>query len=92
MSVKISRFEWDARNIGHIARHGVKPDEAEGAFQNEPVFRKGRSGFHIVYGRTEEGRYLFVVYVRKAGGTVRIITARDMTPSERRYYRRQRGE
>lgn len=90
--MKVNRFEWDARNIGHIARHGVKPDEAEDAFQNEPVFRKGRSGFHTVYGRTEEGRYLFVVHIRKSGGVAHIITARNMTPAERRYYRRQRGE
>ncbi|NPV72285.1 MAG: BrnT family toxin [Pelotomaculum sp.] len=92
MSVKVSRFEWDARNIGHIARHGVKPDEAEDAFQNNPVFQKGRDGFHIVYGRTEEGRYLFVAYVRKPGGVARVITARNMTPTERRYYRKQRSE
>ena len=78
--------------MGHIARHGVKPDEAEEVFQNEPIFRKGRSWFHTVYGCTGEGRYLFVVYVRKSGGVVRIITARQMTLAEKRYYRRQRGE
>ena len=90
--MRVNRFEWDIRNVRHIGRHGVKPDEAEEAFQNEPVFRKGRSGFHILYGRTEEGRYLFVVYVRKSGGVIRIVTTRNMTPTERRYYRRQRGE
>lgn len=89
---KITRFEWNARNVGHIARHRVKPEEAEEAFWNEPVFRKGRGGFRTVYGRTDEGRYLFVVYVRKVGGTACVITARDMTPAERRWYRRQRGE
>jgi uncharacterized DUF497 family protein len=87
--VRISRFEWDARNVGHVTRHKVRPNEAEEAFRNEPLFRKGRRGFRTVYGRTGDGRYLFVVYVRKRNG-VRIITARDMTPAERRYYRRER--
>ena len=66
--MRIRGFEWDTRNIGHIARHKVKPDEAEEAFWNEPVFRRGRGGFRTVYGRTDEGRYLFVVYVRSPAG------------------------
>lgn len=90
--MKISRFEWDARNIGHIARHKVMPWEAENVFKNGPIFRRGRGDYHTVYGRTEGGRYLFVVYLRKPDGLARVVTARDMTPAERRYYRKQRGE
>jgi hypothetical protein len=30
-------FDWDERNIGHIARHGVKPEEAEQALLNDPI-------------------------------------------------------
>ncbi len=89
--MKVQRFDWDSRNVEHIGRHEVSPEEAEDVFDHDPVFRKGRSGFHTVYGRTGAGRYLFVVYVRKPGA-IRIITARDMTLTEKRYYRRQRGE
>ena len=91
MRTRIAGFEWDAWNAGHIARHRVSPDEAEQALLNEPLFRKGRGGYRVAFGRTDEGRYLFVVYVLKAGGTARVVTARDMTPAERRYYRRQKG-
>jgi len=43
-------------------------------------------------GRTDAGRYLFVVFALKSSDVIRVITARDMSASERRYYRRERGE
>jgi len=43
-------------------------------------------------GRAENGRYLFVVFALKPGGTARVVTARDMSASERRFYRRGKGE
>jgi len=30
-------FDWDEFNIAHIARHGVKPHEAEEVVTNEPI-------------------------------------------------------
>ncbi|WP_211328208.1 hypothetical protein [Thermodesulfitimonas autotrophica] len=29
---KIARFRWDTWNINHIAKHGVRPEEAEEVF------------------------------------------------------------
>jgi len=29
-------FDWDAANVGHIARHGVKPEEVEEVLRNDP--------------------------------------------------------
>ena len=40
-------------------------------------------------GVTDDGRYLFVVFRRKPRGVVRVITARDMEPKEKRLYRRR---
>jgi len=28
-------FDWDAANMGHIARHGVTSEECEEAYQEE---------------------------------------------------------
>ncbi|HID64113.1 MAG TPA: BrnT family toxin [Anaerolineae bacterium] len=39
---------------------------------------------------TDGGRYLFVVFTWKASEVVRVITARDMTQSERRFYSRRK--
>lgn len=90
--MRISRFEWDGNNINHIARHGVTPGEVEDVFFNAPLYHKAREGLKIALGRTDNGRYLFVVFALKPGGTIRVITARDMSTSEKRYYRRQKGE
>jgi len=38
--MKIISFDWDERNIDHIARHNITPDEAEEAFL-DALFRKG---------------------------------------------------
>jgi hypothetical protein len=41
-------FDWDDANIGHLARHNVRPEEAEQVIFNNPVilewrWSKGRS-------------------------------------------------
>jgi len=88
--LKIRSFDWDNRNIEHIARHNVTPDEAEEVFLGA-LFRKGREGKLLVYGVTDSGRFLLVVAALKPGGVIRVVTARDMTQSERRYYLREKG-
>lgn len=58
--MKIKSFDWDDRNIDHIARHNVTPDEAEEAFL-DALFRKGREGRLLVYGVTDTGRFILVL-------------------------------
>ena len=78
--IHIERFQWDERNEEHLwRRHSVTPEEAEEVFYTDPYFRRGRDGTRYVYGQTEAGRYLFVVYLDLGGGMVRVISARDMS-------------
>jgi uncharacterized DUF497 family protein len=51
--------------------------------------REGRKRYRL-YGQTAEGRYLFVVLEHVRGTVYKPITARDMTPNEKRNYRRLR--
>ncbi len=30
-------FDWDEANVGHLARHSVRPEEAEQVILNNPV-------------------------------------------------------
>ena len=90
--MKIRGFNWDDRNIEHIARHNIIPDEVEEVFLSDVLVRKGRDNRLVVYGTTDSGRFLLVVAVMKLIGIIRIITARDMTHSERRYYLREKGD
>lgn len=89
--MRIRGFDWDDRNISHIARHNITPDEVEEAFIGA-LIRRGRENRLLVYGITDPGRYILIVAVLKSGGIARVITARDMTQSERRYYLREKGE
>ena len=44
-----AKFDWDDANTGHIARHGVTPQEVEQALANSPpvmlTIRSGAAGF-----------------------------------------------
>ncbi len=88
--MEIIDFEWDDDNIGHMAKHGVSPDEVEGvAFDDEPWVKKGREGTRYLLGYTVAGRYFFVVYVLKGKGSARVITAMDMDDKTRKLYKRR---
>lgn len=88
----IHDFEWDEKNENHIADHGVISFEVEEALLlDKPLYLKGREGKYIAYAVTEDGRYLFIVFVVKGKGLIRVITARDMIQRERRYYQKKKG-
>lgn len=58
-------FRWNEWNVAHIARHGIRADEAEYVVrQARPPFPEKRAdGKFRVWGRTRGGRYLQVIYV-----------------------------
>lgn len=88
----IHAFDWDEKNENHIANHGVTIFEVEEVILfRKPFYQKSREGKYIAYGVTEEGRYLFIVFVIKDTGRIKVITARDMIGKEKRYYRKRRG-
>jgi uncharacterized DUF497 family protein len=55
---------WNAWNIEHIAKHGVSLDEAESvvAHARPPYPEQVGDGKYAVWGATEDGRYLQVIY------------------------------
>jgi len=80
-------LDWVVEKL--IQKHGVEPAEVEEAFFNIPYkVRKASSGKYWLYGRSDDGRYLFIVFTW-VGRRIKVISARDMTPSERRYYGRK---
>lgn len=75
-------------------KHSVTVEEVEELFQSGAHFRRGpignQPGEHLynAYGQTYAGRYLFVVFIYKRNRKALILSARDMTDSEQRLYRR----
>ena len=88
---------WKERFAEKIdQKHYVSIDEVEDVLFSSPHVRmvergrvKGENVF-AAYGRTKEGRYLIVFFIRKPHDAALPISARDMTPAERRYYRAQK--
>jgi uncharacterized DUF497 family protein len=84
----LPEFEWDENNEKKLLdRHGVTAAEAEQCFGNANS-RRRVGKVYVMLGITDSGRMLFLVYEQKRGGIVRVFSARDMTDSERRTYRR----
>ena len=83
------RFEWDEANRGHIARHGVTPEEFEQGMENAPVFV---AEFEIdgerrtrVAAMTLRGRLLELVYTLRRG-RIRAVTAFPLKKNKRGLY------
>ncbi len=76
-------------------KHNIRQDEVEQVFFNNPQYRfleKGKiENEHVysAYGRTDDGRYVRVIFIRKLGNKVLVISARDMDRKERRQYEKQ---
>ncbi len=89
--MRIQSFDWDEKNENHIAEHGVGVFEVEEAILfSRPFYQRSREGKYIAYSVTEEGRYLFIVFVIKGSGRIRVISARDMIEKEKRYYKKRK--
>ena len=90
--MRIHTFDWDEKNEGHIAKHGVAIFEVEEAILfDKPFYQRSRKGKYIAHVITEEGRFLFIVFAIKGRGQIRVVTARDMNEKEKRYYRKRKG-
>lgn len=76
----------------HIAKHNVTLDEVREAILERPHWMTpGRDNTTLIYGRTYAGRHLLVVAVpaKDNHDAAFIVTARDMTPSEKKAFMRK---
>jgi uncharacterized DUF497 family protein len=88
VAVDFSEIMWTEESENHISRHGVEPREVTEATERPYYAMPGRDDTTYLYGRTYDARHLFVVFSEAADGRAYVVTARDMTPGERRTYNR----
>jgi uncharacterized protein len=91
--LKITGLLWLEDLVDKIAhKHAVKQDEVREVFDSRPRYRFVEKGHRLgenmfsAQGQTEAGRYLVVFFIHKKEGQALILSARDMTASERRLY------
>ncbi len=79
-------------------KHQVTATEVEEVLSRKPriAFKeKGKrdpdENLYVALGTTEAGRYLFVLFILKSHQRALIITARDMTILEKKYYGKKRA-
>jgi uncharacterized DUF497 family protein len=72
-------FVWNNVNATHVAKHGIRPDEAEYIVERArpPYPQMIGEDKRLVVGRLEGGRYVQVIYVpsRSVSGGVYIMHA-----------------
>ena len=88
-------FDWDTHNRDkNKIKHEVEYFEAEEPFFNSPLFllhdvdHSQNEERYVVYGRTDKGRLLTVVYTIR-NSKIRIISARDQNKKEKAFYQLQ---
>lgn len=91
--MKIKGFIWFEEILEKLERkHHVRQEEVREVFANRPKFRFVEKGHHSgenVYaalGQTNAGRHLIVFFVYKKDKDALILSARNMTPAERKKY------
>jgi uncharacterized protein len=82
---------WTEESEHHIwTRHQVTPAEVEQVVNTRPrLVEPGRDDTEHVFGTTDAGRYLLVVLTEAFDGRDYVVTARDMTETERRTFVRR---
>jgi uncharacterized DUF497 family protein len=90
LSLQVEKIEIDEAILEKIeSKHRVSFEEVEEAcFSQWRHIQRGRLGVYKLFGRTEGGRLLFVVFVDLGGRVWKVVTARPMTVAERRIYQR----
>jgi uncharacterized DUF497 family protein len=91
--LKLSGLIWLKEIVEKIEhKHRVSQNEVREILSGPSQFRfveKGHRAGENVYsamGQTTAGRYLIVFFVRKKSQQALVVSARDMTASERRRY------
>ena len=91
--MKIVGLIWLEDIVDKLAwKHGVLPEEVSEVLANRPHIRFIEKGHQVeedlyaAYGRTESGRYLTVFFVYKKTKQALIVSAREMTKTERKRY------
>ncbi|TRZ96673.1 MAG: BrnT family toxin [Dehalococcoidia bacterium] len=94
MVLYIESLEIDDHILDKIeSKHGITFNEVEEAcLSDKRHIRKGKEGLYKLFSQTDAGRYILVVLINLGSGNWKVVTAREMTDSERQLYKKSIGD
>ena len=89
----IESLEIDDHILDKIeSKHNIIFSEVEEAcLSDKRHVRKGKEGLYKLFSQTDAGRYILVVLIKLGNGSWKVVTAREMTDSERQLYKKTTG-
>jgi uncharacterized DUF497 family protein len=89
----IESLEFDDHILDKIeSKHSIIFSEVEEAcLSDKRHVRKGKEGLYKLFSQTDAGRYILVVLIKLGNGSWKVVTAREMTDSERQLYKKTTG-
>ena len=89
----IESLEIDDQMLDKIeSKHGIIFSEVEEAcISDKRHVRKGKEGLYKLFSQTDAGRYILVVLLNLGDSNWKVVTAREMTDSERKLYKKSIG-
>ncbi|MBM3142126.1 MAG: hypothetical protein FJ005_03615 [Chloroflexi bacterium] len=89
----IESLEIDDHILDKIeSKHSIIFSKVEEAcLSDKRHVRKSKEGLYKLFSQTDAGRYILVVLIKLGNGSWKVVTAREMTDSERQLYRKTTG-
>jgi len=92
--IVFTKLEWRRDRVEHILdKHGITPGEVEEVCFGEHLILKGpgkgKKRIYYVFGRSEAGKYLFIVLKPLSKSIALPVTAMIMAEKQRRKYQRR---
>ena len=84
-----SKLIWDDWNINHIKKHQVSKKEVEEIYESKSIKKQTHLDRILILGKTQEGRLLTIVISDDKIKGSYVVSARNMSRKERRYYNEQ---
>ena len=89
----IESLEVDDHILDKIeSKRGITFSEVEEAcLSDKRHVRKSKEGLYKLFSQTDAGRYILVVLLNLGDGNWKVVTAREMTDSERQLFKKSIG-
>lgn len=92
MEIEVNRLVWDEVNRKHIVKHSVTVKEVGEICFGKVKAKLAKFGRYLVMGKTKAGRKLTIILAPKGESSFYIVSARDTSRKERRWFENEKNK